>query len=167
MEETISILCVSAPLRLCVKKQFMKTPRDLLFAHHQTAVPKLEAIRREVVRELNNQETKEQSRFAAFVSLLLGGFKTFCCELVFPCRRIWTGLAAVWLLLFIVNFSQRDNVSSVTGKPVRSGEIIMSVQAQQRWVNELLADRSAPPEADRPRNFAPKPRTEKSEIATV
>src|ERR1039458_9445800 len=131
MEETISILCVSAPLLLCVKKQFMKTPRDLLFAHHQTAVPKLEAIRREVVRELNNQETKEQSRFAAFVSLLLGGFKTFCCELIFPCRRTWTGLAAVWLLLFIVNFFQRETVSSVTRQPVRSQAVMMSWQVQQ------------------------------------
>ena len=145
----------------------MKTPRDLLFARHQTAVPKLDAIRREVVNELNNEETKEQGGFEAFVSLLLGCSNKFLRELVFPCRRLWSGLAAVWLLLFIVNFSQRDNVSSVTGKPVRSGEIIMSVQAQQRWVNELLADRSATPETDRPRNVAPKPRTEKSEIATV
>jgi predicted DNA-binding protein YlxM (UPF0122 family) len=40
----------------------MKTPRDILFARHQAAAPKLDAIRREVVAELNNQETKEQSR---------------------------------------------------------------------------------------------------------
>jgi hypothetical protein len=88
-------------------------------------------------------------------------------ELIWPCRRIWTGLAAVWVLLFIVDFSQRDNVSGVTGKPARSGEVIMSLQAQQRWMNELLADRSAPPETDRSRNFAPKPRSETLGTATV
>ena len=77
------------------------------------------------------------------------------------------GLAAVWVLIFIVNFSQCDNVSSVTGKTVRSGEMIMSWQAQQRWMNELFADRSPAPDADRPRNFAPKPRTEKFPNATA
>ena len=67
----------------------MKTPRDFLFARHQTAVPKLDAIRREVVRELNNKETKEQSGFEAFVSLLLGCSNKFWQELVLPCHRLW------------------------------------------------------------------------------
>ena len=145
----------------------MKTPRDILFARHQAAAPKLDALRREVVRELNNQGTKEQSLAASFVPSLLGCSNKFWQELFFPSRRIWGGLAVVWILLFIINFSQRDNISSVTRKPVRSAEVMMSVQAQQRWLNELLADRSVPTDADRPRNFTPKPRTELTEIATV
>ena len=145
----------------------MKTPHDILFARHQAAAPKLDAIRREVVRELNNQGTKEQSLPAFFVAWFLGCSNKLWQELVLPSRRIWTGLAAVWVLLFIVNFSQRDNVSSITGKTVRSGEVSMSVQAQQRWVNELLADRSSPPEADRPKIFSPKPRTEIIKILIV
>jgi hypothetical protein len=145
----------------------MKTPRDILLGRHQAATPKLDAIRREVVVELNNKETKEQSWSASFVTSLLSCSNKLWLELVWPCRRIWSGLAAVWILLFITNFSQRDSVSNVTGKSVRSGEVIMSVQAQQRWMNELLADRAIPPAADRPRNFAPKPRTEKCEITTV
>jgi len=116
---------------------------------------------------LNNQETKEQSRPASLVASLLGRSNKLWLELIWPCRRIWTGLAAVWVLLFIVDFSQRDNVSGATGQPARSGEVIMSLQAQQRWMNELLADRSAPPETDRSRNFAPKPRSETLGTATV
>ena len=142
----------------------MKTPRDILFARHQAAAPKLDAIRREIVRELNNKETKEQSRPAFFVTWLLCCSKQFWLELVFPCRRVWAGLATVWILIFLINFSQRDNVSSVTGKPVRPGGPAISLQAQQRWMNELFADRSVPLEAERPRNFAPKPRTEKKEM---
>jgi hypothetical protein len=140
----------------------MKTPREILLARHQAAGPKLDAVRREVLRELNNKETKEQK--SAFLSWFFGCFKISWLELFFPCRRIWTGLAAVWLLLFIVNFSQRDAVSSISGKPVRSPAVMMSWQTQQRWVNELLADRSLPPEAEHPRNFAPKPRTENREM---
>jgi len=145
----------------------MKTPRDILFARHQAAAPKLDAIRREVVRELNNKVTKEQSQPASFVSSLLCCSNKIWQELVWPCRRTWTGLATAWILIFIINFSQHDNVSSVTGKTVRSSGVGMSMQAQQRLMNELLADRSVPPEADRPRNFTPKPRTEKSPTATV
>ncbi len=143
----------------------MKTPRDLFFTRHQTAAPKLDSIRRAVVAaEFNHQAAKAQSASIGLVSWCLDGFNQVWLELVWPCRRIWTGLATVWVLLFIINFSQRDNVSSITGKPVRSGEVIMSLQAQQRLVNELLADRLAPPEAEHPRNFAPKPRTEKREM---
>jgi hypothetical protein len=145
----------------------MKTPREILLECHQTAAPKLDAIRHETLAGLNHQDTKAQSWAANYVSWCLGSLNKLWLELVWPCRRIWTGLATMWVLLFIVNFSQRDTVSSVTGKPARSVEVIMSLQAQQRWMNELLADRSVPPEADRPRNFTPKPRTEITETATV
>ena len=134
----------------------MKSPRKILLEQHQAATPKLDAVRNSVINaELRGAEISPN-------------WGVLCWrELIFPCRRIWTGLAAVWVLLFIVNFSQRDNLSGVTGKTARSGEVSMSLQAQQRWMNELLADRSAPPEADHPRNLTPKPRTEKSETATV
>ncbi len=145
----------------------MKTPRDILFARHQAAAPKLDALRREVLMKLNHQDTKAPSGAANLVSWCLGGAKQLWRELVWPCRRIWTGLATAWVLIFVINVSQRDNVSSVTGKIVRPGGVVMSLQAQQRWMNELLADRSISPEADRPRNYAPKPRTEISEPATV
>jgi len=145
----------------------MKTPREILFARHQAAAPKLDPIRREVVRKLNNQATKEQSFPAVFVSSLLGCSNKFWQELILPSRRVWTGLAVVWVLIFAVNFSQRDTVSSVSGKPVRSQAVMMSWQAQQRWMNELLADRSAPPEAERPKTFSPKPRTEKNKMMTA
>jgi hypothetical protein len=146
----------------------MKTPREILLERHQTAAPKLDAIRREVVKVAADVNRRKQPvRELTFAATLANAIRLSFLELVWPCRRIWTALAAVWVLIFIVDFSQRDNVSGVTGKPARSGEVIMSLQAQQRWMNELLADRSAPPEADRSRNFAPKPRSETLGTATV
>lgn len=145
----------------------MKTPRDILFARHQAAAPKLDALRRSVVTELNNQDAKTRSVLTSFATWRLGGSNKLWLELIWPCRRVWSGLATIWILLFIINLSQRDNVSSVTGKPVRSGGAVMNLQAQQRWMNELLADRSVPVEADRPRPFSPKPRTETKEMMTV
>ena len=145
----------------------MKPPRDLLFARHQAALPKLDAIRREVVAELNHQETKEQSFSSFLVTSLLGCSNKLWRELVWPCRRIWTGMAAVWVLLAIVNLAQRDGSRSNHANSALAAPMMMSLQAQQRWVNELLADRSPPPEVVRPRIYSPKPRTETSEVITV
>ena len=146
----------------------MKTPRDILFASHQAAQPKLDAIRQTTVaavydrHSLTEPATVWRSQTAA-----TNIFQTVWWELILPSRRIWSGLATIWIVLFLLNVSQRDNLSSVTGKPVRSGGAMMNLQAQQRWMNELLADRSVPMEADRPRNFSPKPRTETAETVAV
>jgi hypothetical protein len=145
----------------------MKTPREILLARHRAAGPKLDAIRRAVVNDLNNKDVKAQSRAGQFGALCLRCLGTPWRELVLPNRRVWTGLAAVWGVILIINVSQRDRVSSVTGKPVSSAPVIMSWQVQQRWMNELLTDRSMPSEADRPRNVVPRPHTENCGITTV
>ena len=142
----------------------MKTPREILLARHHSAEPRLDAIRQVVVTGLNNQTARPQTWPAGFVSRLLRCSTPFWRELILPSRRIWTGLAAVWLLLLIINVSQRDPVSSVTSQPVHRTAVMMSWQVQQRWLDELLADRSAPPAADRPRNVPPRPRTEENAV---
>jgi hypothetical protein len=145
----------------------MKTPREILLAHHRAISPKLDAIRQSVAAELNNQETKSQSLSSTFVPSLLCCLKTLWQELFFSSRRFWTGTAAIWIFILIVNFSQRDGVDSVTGRTVHSSGPVMSLQTQQRWMNELFADRALPPEVDRPRNSAPKPRTQTTQTATA
>lgn len=147
----------------------MKTPRDILLARHQAAAPKLDAIRRSVVIELNNQGTKEPSRMPSLVALSLGCSNKLWLELVWPCRRIWTGLAAVWLVLVIFNFSQRDGLQVVMAKSSTPEAMTMTFRDQQKMLNELFADRSLPAEAEavRPRIFSPKPRTETAQSFTV
>ncbi len=146
----------------------MKTPRKILLEQHRAAGPKLDAIRQSVAAAVcghpitTGTALGQQSQTVATVIC-----QTVWRELIWPCRRIWTGLAAVWLLILAVNFSMRDVVSSVTGQPVHSRVVMISWQTQQRWTNELLADRSAPPEADHPRKAVPGPRTENFAPATV
>jgi hypothetical protein len=146
----------------------MKKPRNLLFARHQAVVPKLDAIRQSVVAAVCDRLSEEplpnarQSQITNTTTVL----QAFWRELVFPCRRVWTGLAAVWVLLFIVNFSQRDRMQ--TAAAANSAPMtMMSFRDQQKLLNELFADRSLPVEAERPRIFSPKPRTEKSEVRCV
>ncbi len=145
----------------------MKTPRDILFARHQAAAPKLDAIRREVVAGLNHQDTKTPSFLPGFVSLCLGGSNKLWLELIWPCRRIWTGLAAIWILIFIVNVSLHDGSQTMMAKSSPTPEMTMTFREQQKWLDELLADRSIPTDAERPRFFSPKPRTETTELLTA
>ena len=137
----------------------MKTPREILLERHLAAAPKLDAIRHAVVtEELNNQATKEQSSSFDFVTWLLRCSNNVWSELVLPSRRMWAGLAAVWLVLAAVNLSQRDH-SPAGG--MAAAAPVMSFQEQQRWMNELFADRSLPMNADWPKPFVPQPSSER------
>ena len=142
----------------------MKTPREILLARHSAAAPKLDAIRHEMVKELNRQDTGAQSWAVRFASLCLGCSNKIWLELVWPCRRIWTGLAAVWLLILAVNFAQHD--ATPAGK-ITTAPVMMSFREQQRWMNELFADRAPAAEAEPPKMFVPKPRSENFQPANV
>jgi hypothetical protein len=137
----------------------MKTPRDILFARHQAAKPRLDAVRRNVL----NVEFQEERRAVDTATLPMLIWR----ELIFPCRRIWAGLTAVWILIFIVNFSQRDGSQAVIAKSSPPPEMMMTFRDQQKWLDELLADRSLPADVGRPRIFSPKPRTETIELLTA
>jgi hypothetical protein len=145
----------------------MKTPREILLARHRAAVPQLDAIRRSVVAELNRPATREQNFLASLVAGLRNGCNPLWRELVWPCRRVWTGLAVVWILILAVNFSQRDRTSAALVKSTPTAGMMMTFSDQQKMLNELFADRSLPAEAERPRIFSPKPRTEAANFLTA
>ena len=138
----------------------MKTPRDILFQRHEAAGPKLDAIRRDIVaRHCAPVERGLAAALASFPNRVWQ-------ELFWSCRRVWTGLAVVWMVLVFVNLSQRDSQSAhaqPAGSPP-SAEMVMALHRQEA---ELLADRSGPADAVRPRNFEPAPRSEISGITEI
>jgi hypothetical protein len=138
----------------------MKTPRDILFTRHQDAAPKLDAIRRKLVTGLNGTDSKVPSRPDIRLSWCLGVSNKLWQELVWPSRRIWAGLAAAWILIFIVNFSQRENSQTMIAKSSSPPEMMMTFRDQQKLLDELFADRSLPVDAERPKIYLPKPRAQ-------
>jgi hypothetical protein len=139
----------------------MKTSREILFTRHQAAASKLDAIRREVVAELNHQDTKAQSPAFNLVSWCLGGSNKLWLELIWPCRRIWTGLAAVWILIFIVNFSQQDKSEMMARKTSSpSPEMMLAFRQQEILLAELIGP-NEPQIAERPKTFSPRPSSER------
>jgi hypothetical protein len=144
----------------------MKKPRDILFARHQAALPKLDAMRREVLKaELWEGRRVDVPKFGVTDTAALP--ISIWRELIFPCRRIWTGLAVVWILIFIVNVSQRDGLQTVIAKSSPPTEVMMTFRDQQKMLNELFADRSFSADAEQPRIFLPKPRTQTMKFLTV
>jgi len=113
----------------------MKTSREILFKQHQTTEPKLDTIRHEIV----NAEFVREGRRVAVPKFRVVGTATLPLliwrELIFPCRRIWTGLAAVWILILAANVSLREHSPAMSKSGPTPG-IIMSLKYQQ----EILAE---------------------------
>ena len=86
-------------------------------------------------------------------------------ELIWPCRRFWAGLAAVWIALFIFNVSQRDKLELAARRlPPPSPEAIMAWRQQERLLAELIGSFGTAGDAERQKPFLPKPRTESVKI---
>jgi hypothetical protein len=129
----------------------MKTPREILLERHSTAEPKLNKLRQETI----NAEFHRRGAVAT-ISDLPG---LFWRELIWPCRRIWTGLATAWVLILAAHLSMRGGSSS---EAVRFPTVEMMTMSpdQQQLLAELLNDRSPPIAARTPKVYSPQPRTE-------
>ncbi len=121
----------------------MTPPRELLLQRHAAAAPKLDAIRRAAVRELNNQETKEQSFPTFFVAWLLRCSNKLWFELVWPCRRTWAGLATIWLALTVFNAVHSERAPIVVTKTASPVALRLAFLEQQKILNEIIGP-SAP-----------------------
>jgi hypothetical protein len=87
-------------------------------------------------------------------------------DVIWSSRRVWAGLAAIWIVLLVVNLSGREQ-SPAIAKSGPSAAMMMALKDQQRILAELLPDHFVPPDTDRPRLFLPKPRTERMKMLTV
>jgi hypothetical protein len=115
----------------------MKTPREILLEQHRSAAPKLDAIRREVLAEKVTPARAGGS--GALAAVWLNWPVVLWRELIWPSRRIWAGLAAVWILIFVFNFSQRDPSELMARKtPPPSPEMILTFRQQEKLLAELI-----------------------------
>ena len=134
----------------------MKTPREILLERHQAAAPKLDAIRQSAVAAVCDHRISDERRSQTATMIL----KTFWLELVWPCRRIWTGLAAVWVLIFVFNLSQRDPSELMARKSSPTPEMILAFQQEEMLLNKLLGP-NEPSAAEKPKTFPPRPSSER------
>jgi len=142
----------------------MKTPREILLGRHRSIGPRLDAIRHEVMNAAADVHRRNQPvRILTVAAVLTNTIKLLFRELVWPCRRIWTGLAAVWILIFTVNFSMRDPLPAIARKSPPASDMIVVWRQQQQLMAELNGLPAPVSEAERQKTFLPKPRTERTE----
>jgi hypothetical protein len=134
----------------------MKTPREVIFERRWAARPKLDAIRQGIIGEINNKDTKAQSRKINLASWCLGGVSKLWVELIVPSRLVWAGLAAVWLLLFVVNFSMQDHSRPSMAKASSPAEMAATVHQEQELLAQLLGP-DEPVVAEPQKKYVPRP----------
>jgi len=136
----------------------MKTPLDILLARHQATAPKLDTLRRDVI----NSQFRQRN-----IAVIILGFPTLLWrELVWPSRRIWMGLAAIWLFLLGINFSMRDHSQATMAKVMPSPPMILAFRQQQQLMSELLNPTDVPV-AEPKKPYAPRPGSQRRRETTT
>ena len=140
----------------------MKTPREILLERHRAAKPRLDAIRRAVVADMNNKETKQQS--SIFVSLFLRCSQNFWRELLWPSPWAWAGTTAAWVLIFALNFAASagsEGVSMAGSRAIPASVVEMALAERQSLMTSLLDSSPMEPAAPPRELIRPRPRSER------
>ncbi len=118
----------------------MKTPRQILLERHHQANPKLDTIRRKALgalRESAGRDALPPDRTER-PSVWTWVNKAWL-ELIWPSRRAWGGLAAVWLAVLAANLAMKATFQVASGvKSTPAREVVRAFEAQQRLLAELL-----------------------------
>ena len=103
-------------------------------------------------------------RFAGGGSGRSAATATWWQEVIWPYRRLWTGLAAAWVLIVAGNLLLREPVSpALAAKAAPSSQtMLMAFRDRQNTLTELLADPAAPVAAERRKIYSPRPHSEKA-----
>jgi hypothetical protein len=141
----------------------MKTPREILLARSRDAEPKLDAIRKNVLANCAG-EAEKNPEHQSILSLSFVLMKLWQ-ELIWPCRRIWLGMAAAWVVILTLNFATGEATPMATSLASRpTPEVIALLQEQRRMMVQLLEPLPSM-EASRPK--IPGPRSEQRETVAI
>jgi len=94
-------------------------------------------------------------------------FLDWCKDVIWPCRRIWTGLAAVWLILLGINLSDRHPAQTEAAKRSQpSLDMVRAYLAHEGFLGKPRGDNQNGA-VERPPLPAPAPRSEQGHRSSV
>ncbi len=136
----------------------MKTPREILFERHRDVELKLDTMRRKVIGELT-----ESPGLVAVPSKphgSIGILGKVWLELIWPARRAWVGMAAVWLAILLANVELKaGSPRAHTARSMSVNQLAQAIKEQRRLLAELLP--TAKPEPRPASNPNAQPRSER------
>jgi len=82
-------------------------------------------------------------------------------ELIWPCRRLWLGMAAIWLVVLAVNMATNEEPKIAASQmPPPTPEMVAALREQKQLLVQLRDPVASSPT---PPAIAPRPRSEKRE----
>ena len=129
----------------------MKHPRDVILDRHRRAEPRLNAVRSAVLSLSQTQHAKPDTPIVENRCFVLAQVAAaFWRELILPCRRIWIGLAAIWVFLAVVNFQlqppQQAQFASVSVNALTPEIRAQLIRQNEFRVSLLKSDMTQPEE---------------------
>jgi hypothetical protein len=83
-------------------------------------------------------------------------------ELLWPAPRAWAGLAAVWLVILVVDFTTREALpADLANRAVPATLVQRELLSEQHQLFAELVGPAEPRVPDRPKPAAPQPRSQR------
>jgi hypothetical protein len=99
-----------------------------------------------------------------YARMVRGNLSQHLSALLWPHPKAWAGLAATWILIAVLNFSTREPSPRLAARAAAPTPATLVELRQQHKLYAELLGRMDTQDADRPRLFPPKPRSERTEI---
>ncbi len=138
----------------------MKTPREVLLERHRDAQCSLDVVRRKALAALpapgSANRPQPGRREVPLMRAVLKAWR----ELIWPSRRAWAGMAALWLAVLAANVQMKAAFGPAPGaRSAPAREVVRAFAEQRRWLAELLPPINPPPVETTPPS--PRPRSER------
>jgi hypothetical protein len=121
----------------------MKTPRDVLLQHHESAISRLDAVRNKVVANLKMPPDREPQR-----QTTAGFFREF----LLPLRWHLAGMSALWVLAAILSMDGDTSTARIAENSAPPAQVLAALSENRRQLAELME-----PRADELATPAPQP----------
>ena len=117
----------------------MKTLREIILERHRDAEAKLDAIGPDKLAALARESSnvKEPESFSTRVRSVFDRFWTDC---VLPWRHAWTGIAAVWMAIFVLHIATRESSRSAGNEiaATKNPQVLSALREQKQMLAQLL-----------------------------
>jgi hypothetical protein len=135
----------------------MKTPREFLLNRHRSADPKLDAVRETALATAFSGAEHDASRPAEIrTPFPLWVAQVLWRELFLPCRGIWAGLAAVWMVILVLNMpagEKHTQLAIISSPPDKQ---VLAVLREQKEMLAQFVGPMTPSPAIRPKTPGPR-----------